>query len=283
MSAKRLHAREHAMSLLVLALGLVAPEVAAKPPAHAVAAGARQKSRFMNAHPVAAPRNGFCYIDVPHFHDYAPDKPALYQPAGDSAVFTGDPVPFGYDGDKTVYYGHHPVPLPEDAGFGSVPPTFCFMKGPHYHSYQPPEGPGYKVKDKVIFYVGVVPPDAAQRRPQIERAMEVEYRPYAAQRPQVVVVPPPEWQGTVWIPPPAVVAAPGAPVVVAPAVAPVVVAPPQPTVVVAPPQPTVVVAPPRPTVIVAPPQPAVIVVPHGHGWKGKGKGWKGGKKGWKHW
>lgn len=280
MSVQRLHARERAMSLLVLAFGLVAPEAGAKPPLppQAVAAGVRQKTRFMNAHPVSAPRNGFCYIDVPHFHDYAPDKPALYQPAGDQVVFTGDPVPFGYDGDKVVYYGHHPVPLPEDAGFGAVPPTFCFMKGPHYHNYQPPEGPGYKVKDKVIFYVGVVPPDLAQRRPQIERAMEVEYRPFAAQRPQVVVVPPPEWQGTVWIPPPVVVAAPAAPVVVAPAPA---------QVVVAPPQPTVVVAPPRPTVVVTPPQPAVIVAPapviHMGGWKGKGKGWKGRGKGWKHW
>src|SRR5262245_55380174 len=80
----------------------VAPPVAAPP------AG---KGRFMGAHPLTArPPAGYCYIDVPHTHDYLPDRPALYQQVGDSYVFTGDPTPFGYQGEKTVFYGHHPVP-----------------------------------------------------------------------------------------------------------------------------------------------------------------------------
>jgi hypothetical protein len=274
MSQHPLSPRKRVLSLAFLVLGLGITDVAAKPGGVPAAPAAPHKTRFVNAHPIAPPKTGFCHIDVPHVHDYAPSKPALFQPVGDQVVFTGDPVPFGYEGEKVVYYGHHPVPLPAGAVVGPPPPTFCFMKGPHYHNYQPPEGPGFKQKDNVIFYIGVIPPEVAPQRPQLERAIEVEYRPFVAMRPQVVVVPPPEWQGTVWIPPPAVVAAPGAPTtVIAPAAAPVVVAPPQPTVVV---------APPRPAVIVAPPSP--IIVAPGHGWKGKGKGWKGGKhKGWGHW
>jgi hypothetical protein len=138
------------------------------------------------------------------------------------------------------------------------------MKGPHNHEYPQPEGPGFKVKDNVIFYVGPIPPPVAAIRPQREQALEVEYRPYVAQRPQVVVTPPPEWAGVVWVaPPPTVVVAPAPSVVVAP-VAPVIVAP-------------------HPAVIVAPP----VLFMHGHKGKGKGwgKGWKGGRgKGhWKHW
>ena len=103
------------------------------------------KNRFLAAHPLAgSPGTGYCYIDVPHVHDYVPDRPAVYQQVGDEYVFTGDPVPFGYEGEKTV------------------------------------------------FYVGPIPPEVARERPQRERAVEIEYQPYVAQRPQVVVSPPPE-------------------------------------------------------------------------------------------
>lgn len=241
------------------------------PPSAAAPAG---PGRFAGAHPIAPPASGFCYIDVPHTHSYAAPHSALFQETTQGAVFSGDPVPFGYEGDKTVYYGHHPIPVIVDGppGPGS---RFCFLKGPHYHEYPAPPGPGFKVKDSVVFYVGPIQPEVAAARPQLERAIEVEYRPYVALRPQVVVTPPPEWQGVVWVapavippPPPVVVAAPPRPVVVAPA---------PPAVIVAPPGP--------PAVIIAPaPPPPVIIAPHHHGkWKGK---WKGKGKhgfGWKHW
>jgi len=250
---------------------LVGSDSSAKPPiAPQVAQPApppRGKGRFLGGHPLAArPNAGYCYIDVPHVHDYLPDRPAVYQQAGDSYVFTGDPVPFGYEGTKTVFYGHHPVPInAEPAVLGPVP-TFCFLKGPHYHEYPQPEGPGYNVKDNVVFYIGPIPPLVAAIRPQLEQALEVEFRPYVALRPKVVVTPPPEWAGVVWVAPPAPA------VVVAPAVAP--------TVVVAPPTPTVVVTPPQPSVIIGAPP---VLFFGGHG---KGKGWKHGRgwgKGhWKH-
>jgi len=256
-----------ASALLATSVGAVKP--AGPPPAGSQAAPPKGKGRFLGAHPLAGrPNAGYCYIDVPHVHDYLPDRPALYQQAGDSYVFAGDPVPFGYDGDKTVFYGHHPIPLNVEPVGEAPGPTFCFLKGPHYHDYPQPEGPGFKVKDNVVFYVGAIPPPVAAMRPQLERAVEAEFRPYVALRPQVVVSPPPEWQGVVWVAPPEPT------VVVAPPPSVVVAAPP--TVVVAPPTPTVVVAPPTPTVVIGAPPPVIFL----HG-RGKGKGWKGGH-GWGH-
>ncbi len=257
-----------AAALLLGAFG-VSTVLAVPPPPAAQPAPPKGKGRFVGPHPLAGRANaGYCYIDVPHSHNYQPDHPNLYQQVGDGYVFTGDPVPFGYEGQKTVFYGHHPVPAPATAEPVAVAnPTFCFLKGPHYHDYPQPTGPGYKVKDEVVFYVGPIPPPVAAVRPQLEQATEVEYRPFVALRPKVTVVPPPEWPGVIWVAPPA-------PVVVAAPAAPVVVAPAAPTVVVAPVAPPVVVAPVAPAVIVAP---APVLI-RGHG---KGKGWRGGP-GWGH-
>lgn len=258
-------------ALLLGALG-VSTSLAVPPPPAQPSAPPRGKGRFVGPHPLAGRANaGYCYIDVPHSHNYLPDRPNLYQQVGDGYVFTGDPVPFGYEGQKTVFYGHHPVPAPVAAEPVAVAanPTFCFMKGPHYHDYPQPQAPGYKTKDDVVFYVGPIPPPVAAVRPQLEQVTEAEYRPFVTLRPQVVVAPPPEWPGVVWVAPPAPT------VVVAPPAPQVVVAPPAPQVVVAAPVPAVIIAPPRPTVIIGAPAPVII---HGHG---KGKGWKGGR-GWGH-
>ena len=128
----------------LVSLLLAAPSVASQPN---VPPALQRKSRYLGAHPITNVVNGYCQIDVPHTHGYSPDKPALYQRVGEDYVFTGDPVPFGYDGQKTVFYGHHPVPVHVEALPGSVPPppTFCFLKGPHFHEYPVAhEAPGYK-------------------------------------------------------------------------------------------------------------------------------------------
>src|SRR5437879_4375940 len=55
--------------------------------------------RFMGPHPVAASLGGgYCYIEGPHFHGYAPDHGTLYAHVDGGLVFAGDPTPFGYDG-----------------------------------------------------------------------------------------------------------------------------------------------------------------------------------------
>jgi hypothetical protein len=225
---------------------------------------------FAGPHPIAAKYGGgYCYIETPHLHIYPPDHAALYQQVNDEYVFTGDPTPFGYDGEKYPYYGHHPVVSVDGQ------PLYCYIDGPHFHAVPPPSE-GYKTKNGVAFYVGPFAPAYGALKPHRAKLMNAEYRPYAQFRPTVEVQPPPEWHGEVYAPgvPGVVVGAPGV-VVNAPGVvvnAPgVVVAPPGP-VVVAPPAPVLVGPPPprpfgphiRAGVLLAPPppRPGEVVVEH---------------------
>jgi hypothetical protein len=240
--------------------------------------------RFLGAHPVSARfGGGYCYLEAPHMHAYAPDRERLYQNVDGHFVFTGDPTPFGYEGKKHKFYGHHPVVTV------GAEPVFCFIDGPHHHPFEAPESPDYKVKDDVAFYVGVTPPQIARIEAPRARVINAEYRPFVALRPTVTVAPPPEWHGEVWVAPPGFAwygsAARAPRVVVAPPPPPsvTVVAPSPPGVVVS--APGVVVAPPRPRVYVAPPSvhvggPGVIVAPPGgrvkvkmHGDNGRHRGW----------
>jgi hypothetical protein len=215
--------------------------------------------RFFGPHPIAAQYGGgYCYIEAPHVHIYAPDHQALYHPVDGGYQFVGDPSPFGYDGPKYSFYGPHPVP--------GAPDVYCYLEGPHSHPYEVPVGPDYRVTDGVAFYIGAPSPVFLRDRPHRERQWAAEYRPMPAWRPTVQVTPPPEWHGTVYVEPPPAAVVVGAPV--APAI--VVGAPIAPTVVVAPPRPAVIVAAPRPpsivvgvpappTVVIGAPAPAVIV------------------------
>ncbi|HEX2573529.1 MAG TPA: hypothetical protein VH877_28525 [Polyangia bacterium] len=218
-------------------------------------------THFVGAHPVAASYGGgYCYIDVPHVHIYNPDRAPLYQQTPDGVVFTGDPTPFGYEGDRNVFYGHHPVP-------GVVvnnEPVYCFINGPHYHPYEPADGPEYRIKNGVAFYVGPFAPSYARLKPGRVKVVNAEYRPFVSFRPTVEVEPPPEYHGDVVVvgaPPPApgvVVTAPAPPSVV-------VTAPPPPRVVVGAPPPVVVVGAPPPVIVGAPPPVIVREPDYGHG------------------
>jgi hypothetical protein len=260
----------------------------------AVAARAEAKHiRFLGPHPVAAKfGGGFCYIDAPHLHGYAPDRPALYQQSGDEYVFTGDPTPFGYEGDKHPFYGHHPVVV-----VGAPEPVYCLLDGPHYHPYEAPETPEYKVKGGVAFYVAPIP--QVYVKPARVKVVNAEYRPYVTFRPTVEVAPPPEWRGEVYVSTPGayvsgpsvevrapgVFVAPPQPHVSVEVSAPgVFVAPPQPHVFVAAPAPHVVIGAPRPHVFVAPPPVVGVRVEHEGRWEhhdnGRHEGW--GKHGGEH-
>jgi hypothetical protein len=226
-----------------------------------VAARAEAKHvRFLGPHPIAAKYGGgYCYIEAPHMHAYGPERAALYQQVGDEYVFTGDPTPFGYEGEKHPFYGHHPVVVD-----GAPEPVYCLIDGPHFHAFAAPETPEYKVKDGVAFYVAPIP--QVYVKPARVKVVNAEYRPYVAFRPTVEVAPPPEWHGEVYVAGPSVeVHAPGVFVpppphvsveVSAPGV--IVAPPPPPHVVVGVPAPHVVVGAPAP-VLVAPPGPHVVV------------------------
>ena len=151
--------------------------------------------RFLGPHPCPARYGGgYCYIDAPHIHAYAPDKTALYQQVGDQYVFTGDPTPFGYDGERHAFYGHHPIVTETGE------PVYCVIDGPHYHPFVAPETPDFKVKGDVAFYIG--PPLPVQ--PAHVRLVNAAERPYVQYRPSVVVEPPPEYHAEIWVAPPGV-------------------------------------------------------------------------------
>lgn len=255
-------------AILALAILLAGGSASAKP------------VRFLGPHPVAAQLGGgYCYIEGPHLHGYAPDHAALYAHVGGALVFAADPTPFGYDGPRFTFYGHHPL----TAGDAEV---YCYLDGPHAHPFEP-EGERYRMERGVAFYVGpfstVYERERRVRAPQYRRV----YAPWEAQRPTVTVTPPPEWRGEVYVPPPpsVTVNVPPPPSVVVDVPAPPrvgvqVIAPPPPRVgvqVIAPPPPA-----PRPVIVVPAPIP-IIREEHDHDWHdhdwhdhGKHKGW------WKH-
>ena len=161
--------------------------------------GEAHTMHFVGGHPIAAKYGGgYCLIDAPHLHIYAPDHPELYQRVGDRFVFTADPTPFGYEGEKHPFYGHHPVTSLDGE------PVFCYLDGPHYHPFAAPAGPQFETKSGVAFYVGAYPPQYAKMKVARARAINAEYRPYIALRPTIEVQPPAQWQGEVWVAGPSV-------------------------------------------------------------------------------
>ena len=101
------------------------------------AAGTAQAASvyYVSRHPL--PKrvgHGFCDIDVPHFHDYPPSDARLYRQVEGQYYFVGDPTPFGYEGPRYSFYGPHPI-ADVNVTFGA--PTYCYLRGPHYHWYAP--------------------------------------------------------------------------------------------------------------------------------------------------
>jgi hypothetical protein len=117
---------------------------------------------------------------------------------------------YGWDGEKHAYKGHHPVQVNV---VGEVPePTthYCYITGPHYHSFEPPEGMDYRVAGDAYFYVGVPSPLYLEARPQYI-GINAVYQPVVYTRPVVEVEPPTGW---ILMQPQFVVEAPTAAVVV---------------------------------------------------------------------
>jgi hypothetical protein len=163
--------------------------------------------RWRGPHPVAAKAGGgFCQIGRLHFHPYEADPAQELHTfkRRDVRSFIGDPVAFGYDGNKFAYHHHHPLP----AGAG-----LCFIDGPHWHASPPPGG--YKKVEEVSFYVSKLP--ASYHELRKEAAARTKYYKDAKYERPKAVTPPPEWT-TLWtpilqgkpLPPEAVGPAPGA-------------------------------------------------------------------------
>jgi hypothetical protein len=153
--------------------------------------------RFLGSHPIPKQSGGgYCDVEVAHTHDYRPTPRFLFQEVDHQYVFTADPVPFGYDGQRYVYFFHHPIST--DAG-GAI--VYCFLDGFHYHAFAPDSDPGFIVKDGVAFYVGLFSAYFFQLEAEIRRPVNELYRAYAQLRPTSDVTPPPEWRLDMRLPP----------------------------------------------------------------------------------
>lgn len=170
--------------------------------------------RFTGIHPIPKGEGGgICYIEGPHVHIYAADK-LEYRTHGDDHVFVGDPVAYGYDGPKYAYKGPHPIHVEAVVG-GDPDVEYCYIEGPHYHYFEPPDGDDdFKLAGNAYFYVGAPPPVMVQARPQYI-GINAYYRPFVYARPVVEVEAPDGWIGAraEFMTPAAVVERPGAVVV----------------------------------------------------------------------
>jgi hypothetical protein len=149
------------------------------------AAAIAKTVEYVSQHPVPHKYGGgFCTIEVPHVHNYPPDDHRMYRQLGDGKYyFVGDPTPFQYDGPRYAYYGAHPV-VEAEARVGH--PVFCYIKGPHYHPYEPPPQAQFQFTGGAYWYVGNFPPAYYDDRPHFAVINEA-YAPLVYTRPVVDV------------------------------------------------------------------------------------------------
>ena len=148
--------------------------------------------RYAGIHPVAKGEGGgICHIEFPHVHTYPANK-LEYRVVADNNVFVGDPVAYGWDGPKYAYKGHHPVEVNVIAGVPEPYTHYCYLNGPHYHYFEPPEGPDFKVVGDAYFYVGTPSPVYLEARPAYV-GINAVYTPIAYTRPVIEVEAPSAW------------------------------------------------------------------------------------------
>jgi hypothetical protein len=182
-------------STLLLALALASMAIA---PASADRGG--RQVRFVGGHPIPkAAGGGYCHIEAPHVHVYMPaDAKVQYRDHDGYLYFVGDPVAYGWDGPRHAYRGPHPihvdVVLGED---GDDDVEYCYLDGPHFHSYEPPPvlAADFKVSGGAYWYVGEPAPAFVEARPAMVKINAI-YTPIVYERPVVTVsAPPPGWIG----------------------------------------------------------------------------------------
>jgi hypothetical protein len=162
--------------------------------------------RYVGIHPIAkAYGGGMCHIEAPHVHVYAPlDVKVNYRDHDGYNYFIGDPVAYQWDGPRTAYYGHHPVPVDVVIGDDYPDTEYCYLEGPHYHAWAPPASLDLELHGDAYWYTGEFP-EAYVKGKVVYDPIDVVYKPIAYARPVVVVdAPPPHWYGGVTL----VVAAP---------------------------------------------------------------------------
>jgi len=157
-------------------------------------AGSGKQVRYVGIHPLPKSEGGgICYIEGPHVHIFDVDK-VQYRDHRGAKYFVGDPVAYGYDGPRYAYKGHHPIHVDVVVGDDQPDDTFCYITGPHYHYFAPPEGPEFKVSGDAYFYVGEPPRAYVDARPAMMKINAV-YQPIVYDRPVITVDAPVGWIG----------------------------------------------------------------------------------------
>jgi hypothetical protein len=153
--------------------------------------------RYAGIHSVPKRQGGgLCHIEVPHVHIYVPDIAVQYRQHDGQEVFVGDPVAYGWDGERHSYYGHHPIHVDVLLGVDEPDVEYCYLDGPHYHAFAPPPvvESDFRVEGGAFFYVGTPAPIYVEARPALIKINAV-YQPIQYERPVVTVSPPAGWIG----------------------------------------------------------------------------------------
>lgn len=183
--------------MLRVALLLFSAVVVAMTAPRAAEAARAKQVRYAGIHSVPKSKGGgLCHIEAPHVHIYAPDVQVQYREHEGQQVFVGDPVAYGWDGERHAYYGHHPIEVNVIVGDTIPDEEFCYLDGPHYHSFAPPAevSADFKVEGDAYFYVGTPPPVYVEARPAMMKINAV-YEPIVYERPVITVTPPNMWIG----------------------------------------------------------------------------------------
>jgi hypothetical protein len=157
-------------------------------------AGPNKQVRYIGLHPIPkAEGSGLCYIEAPHVHIYDADR-VQYRDHHGAYFFVGDPVAYGYEGDRHAYKGHHPIHVNVVVGTDEPGEVYCYLSGPHYHYFAPPDGPDFKLVGDTYFYVAEPPRAYVDARPAMMKINAV-YQPLVYVRPVVTVEAPVGWIG----------------------------------------------------------------------------------------
>lgn len=166
-------------------------------------AAAAKPVKYAGVHPrTGHPEGGLCYIQYFHAHRFEPaNAHVLYRVYSDAFFFIGDPTPFGFDGRRSAYYGHHPVlvnAVVEVKGGGDHL-AYCYLDGPHFHSFAPPQGQRFVEfveKDGVYYFADEYPPAYEQAKSELSRINAI-YRAWKYERPVIAGSPPTQYRGPI--------------------------------------------------------------------------------------
>lgn len=169
-------------------------------------AGKGKQTRYVGTHPIpSTDGGGFCEIEGPHVHVFAPSK-LEYRVHGKDNFFVGDPVAYGYAGPRHAYKGHHPIHVHAVVGDTEDDVELCYIDGPHFHAFAPPPEAkaDFELAGDAYFYIGEPPPVYVEQRPAMVKINAI-YQPLRYERPVITVEAPSAWIGVRFGAPAAVV------------------------------------------------------------------------------